>query len=219
MRAPDTEPPYPTFSKAQWREIKACLAERGIDLDTTRVGEFVAGEQWWLPEAVAAAPLLLRHALQTMVWLYGMRVRLPKPTPPIRRAKQLQNDRTVMQKALAIVRRNEWGDDYFPTKMRTHVVLEASLTEYDAELSARIANKSAMGGRSAENARTVHSDYWKELRRLWMGITGGLGPRQRQCLTRFLVACTPSGLFPDIPAQELEARVTNFLSNRSHSRK
>jgi hypothetical protein len=75
MRAPDTEPPYPTFSKAQWREIKACLAERGIDLDTTRVGEFVAGEQWWLPEAVAAAPLLLRHALQTMVWLYGIPIR------------------------------------------------------------------------------------------------------------------------------------------------
>jgi hypothetical protein len=93
------------------------------------------------------------------------------------------------------------------------------MDQYMEELRNRIAELKQSGSSSAENARTVHGDYWNELTRLWMGLTGGLGPKRRQCLGRFLVACTPSWLFPDIPAQELEARIGHFLSNRSRSRK
>ena len=34
------------FTDSQWREIEASLADRGVDLNAVKVGEFVPGKRW-----------------------------------------------------------------------------------------------------------------------------------------------------------------------------
>lgn len=232
MRAPDTEPPlWGYFSEGQWQEIKA-YAERGVDLDSVKVGEFVAGKRWWSPDDSATAQRPVRKELQSMATYYGFRAQLrllPKegvPPTPLEQAKNWQKRLAAIESALNTIYRTEMaypvgdleaghevrlaeiGDEPVCREMHRRIV----------EVKDRIAQLEAEGAHRNQNARTIHSEYWNELTRLWIGITGGLGPKRRQCLARFLVACTPSWLFPDIPAQELKPRISHFLSNRSRSR-
>jgi hypothetical protein len=226
MRAVVTVEEFRSFNEAQWREIEASLAERGLDLNTQVAGPFVPGSRWWSPNDPTMPQRPLRQALEEMIYFYTK----PKPSTPIQRAKKLQKMLVAFENALTMLRRTErpltafericYSDDGLTgNQLRQNNMLRDLLTWKVAELRGHIAKLKAKGGNSDKNAATMCTDYWRELTRLWNGVTGGSGAKPRQHLRQFLIACTPPTLFPDMTAQELEAKATHFLSNRSRSRK
>jgi hypothetical protein len=204
-----------SFSEADLREIKASLAEYGVDLDAVTVGKFVPGARWWLPDD-SAVRRPLPDALQDMSWYYDP-TRLPhleKPLTPIQLAEDLQKALPVFENVLAVLNqiwidRPDWTDDDHDADG----MLYRATARYIARLQERIAELRAMGRRSDQNARKGRSGYWHELTRLWRAIANSAGPLRRKSLGRFLLACSRA-LFPEVTAREIHS----FLSNRSRKK-
>jgi hypothetical protein len=93
-----------------------------------------------------------------------------------------------------------------------------AMVQYGDELKERITKLRKMRSPRVENARTRHNNYWRELTRLWRGITGSAGPLRRKCLHSFLTACTPRGLFPEMTTQRLARKIDGFIGNLSRKR-
>jgi hypothetical protein len=229
MRAPDPKAPLdlpPDFTETQWNEIKASLAERDADLDTEMVDGFVPAERWWLDDPVKVRRPL-RDALKQVAFRYAMQVRFgdfSKELPTsIEQAKNLQKQLTAIENAIETIYRTETAypksvfqvglevPEALLTALPPKPVL-AAMWRYRDELQDRIAKLRAMGSRRDQNARTQHNDYWFELARLWRVVTNSAGKFRRQHLRRFLLACTPLTLFPDMTARELERKVDSFVA-------
>jgi hypothetical protein len=235
MRAPDTKGDgiwfgkfigVCSFSEADWREIKASLAEHDIDLDM-RVGGFVPGKsRWWLLDDSATGtkpghPRPLRDALWCMALYYGTLVPhvWNKPPTPIQQAKGLQKMLSVFENTLLALNMNGmfdrpgWTDD--DARAADKMLFDATAL-YITRLQERITKLRTMPSPRVENARTAHNDYWHELTRLWVGIGGGVGPK-RDSLRNFLLACSRAP-FPHMTAQELNNKVDSFIDNRSRKK-
>jgi hypothetical protein len=222
VRAPDTkEPVYVAalwaFSEANWQEIKESLADCDVDLDAVRVGErFVPGERWWLKDD-STRPL--RDALQIMARHYRVLALLPRPTPK-QQTEALQKAMATFEEAQKLLPGTLHSEGYSAGSMESFHTLDAALTEKITELRFRIARLKTFGSRSAVSARAVHNDYWRELKSLWLGIVGSAGPLRRKELRKFLVACTPPGLFADMTDKAAIGRATDsFFSNLSRKKR
>jgi hypothetical protein len=77
-----------------------------------------------------------------------------------------------------------------------------------------------MGSFKKLNARSnkAHYHYWETLAPLWLKFTGNIGPKRRQHLCRFLLACTPPTLFPGMTLRDLEQSSKTFVSSFFRSR-
>jgi hypothetical protein len=214
MCAPSATALIGTMSDAQWQEIKAIFAERGVDLDTTMLGErFVPGKPRWLADS--AAPLWpLRDVLQDIAWHYGALARLQRSSPtPIEQANRVEKEVATYEMALRILVNSYYADgDRSGDHVAINTALQTALTRKIAADRERIAKWRAMGSRSAEGSRTVHNDCWRDFAHLWLAVTGSAAPKRRQRLRRFLTACTRH-LFPKMTAQEFGRNLDGFIDN------
>lgn len=229
MRVVVTVEEFRSFNEAQWREIRAVLAEWGIDLNTPVIGAvgtpFASGARWRSPDDPTTPHWPLRQALDQMVYFYAR----TKPATPIQLAERLAKELAAVEEVLAVLRSSKrptaferiyYSDDSSTLhQIDRDDTLRVLLTSRAAELQKRIAKLRAKGGNSSKNAATLRTDYWRELVRLCDEVTGGSGAKPLQRLRRFLIACTPATLFPDITAHDLKRKVDNFLRNRSHAQK
>jgi hypothetical protein len=245
MRAPETNDalydarkesfaeqyPFATFGKAQWQEIRESLAERGVELETERVDEPYGPREWWGWQDYTPSQRPLRNVLQEEAYFAAM-ARGFKSETPLHQAERLQRTLTAFETALTMLASTHsdgglrGGHLGFPTFDQFDVLIErkntllAAIREYIDGLQESIAKLREMGKRSAENARThkAHHWYWEVLARLWLKVTGSAGPKRRQHLHRFLLACTPPTLFPDMTTQMLEQSSTAFVNYFFRSR-
>lgn len=216
------------FSEAQWREIAESLMDSGVDLDALKGGEFVPGTQWWLPPDFPPNARSVRHGLKAAAFHYGLRARtdpFSKELPtPVKQTDGLQKQLEAIEHAIDTIYRTETAypkaafevGREVPKELLAHIPpkpILAALWQYRDELRDQIAALRAAGTRRDQNARTIHNDYWRELARLWVGITGSAGSKRRQQLRRFLLACTPLTLFPDITEQELPQKLDSFVAS------
>jgi hypothetical protein len=223
--------PFATFSEAQRQEIKESLAERGVDLNAEMVDELYGPREWWGVEDYTPAQRPLRNVLQEVAYHAAM-ARGTKSKTPLQQAEYLQKILTAFETAVTTLARTSSDGDLIgghlglPTFDQLDVLIQrknglrAAMRQYIAELQERIAKLKAMGSRKKLNARShkAHNHYWEILARLWLKVAGSAGPKRRQHLCRFLLACTPPTLFPDMTAQELEQRSTAFVSYFFRSR-
>jgi hypothetical protein len=201
-----------SFSEADWREIKASLTECGVDLDAVTVGKFVPGARWWLPDD-SSVRRSLRDGLQIMAWRYTALTFLSKKSrTPAQVAEGWQKVLAALENACHLLDRTAF---VFDDDSDAHAEAYDAMMWYGDELKGRIAKLRAIPSPRIENARTHHNDYWRELGRLWLGITGSAGPLRRKRLHSFLTACTPPGLFPDLTTQKLAHKIDGFISNLS----
>jgi hypothetical protein len=180
-----------TFSNEDRQDIKASLAAIGVDLDKQMVGEN--------PQRP------LRDELQEIAYSHAR----SKPPTPLQRAKELEKARIAVEKALAVLRHAEAYD--YPGNAAGNreqlFTLYDLMTKKAAELQERIAKLKAMGGSGNQNRRTVQRDYWRELARLWLGITK-IHRYRRKHLRRFLFACSQPRPFK---TAGLEQRIDDFV--------
>jgi hypothetical protein len=223
--------PFATFSEAQRQEIKESLAERGVDVNAEMVDELYGPREWWGWEDYTPAQRPLRNVLQEVAYQAAM-ARGMKLETPLQRAENLQKILTAFETAVTRLAHTPSdgglgdGPRGLPTFDQLDVLIErknallAAMRQYIAELQERIAKLKAMGSQKKLNARShkAYNLYWEILARLWLKVTGSAGPKRRQHLCRFLLACTPPTLFPDMTAQELEQRSTTFVSYFFRSR-
>jgi hypothetical protein len=243
MRAPDTkerfdasnpamevearEVPWATFSAAQWQEIEDALAAVDVDLDAATVvnpfdGPHAWGWEGW--EDYTPEPDLLPYVLQQCAYA-AARVRERKTTAstPKQRAESLRKEVDALDQALAVINPDDVGpglppDDVAHARQKRRTRLRTEMTLEIAERRRYIAKLEAAGSRSKDNARTTHNDYWELLAKLWRQVAGSAGPKRRQRLGRFLLACTPPSLFADMTQQQLERSAAAFVSNYFRSR-
>jgi hypothetical protein len=109
--------------------------------------------------------------------------------------------------------RDAYLDGLLDARIERRKTLQAAIAQEITERRALLDKLEAAGNRSDDNARTAHNDYWRSLARLWLKATGKTGPLRRKRLGRFLLACTPPSLFPDMSTQKLVKSVTAFVSN------
>ena len=217
----DVIAPY-AVSEAQWGEIKESLAERGVDLDAETVDEPFGPREWWGWHDYIPAQRPLREVLQQ--WMYIVKIgRGVKAQTPKQYAAKLGDEVAALEKALAIIDPTHVGpglptDDELEARINRRHALRAAMTLEIAERRQYIAKLEAKGSRSKDNARTASSDYWDILEELWLKVTGSAGPKRRQRLRRFLLACTPPDLFPDMTAQKLGQKLDSFKDNFFKSR-
>jgi hypothetical protein len=221
--------PFATFSEAQWQEIKENLAERGIDLNTEMVDELYGPREWWGCGDYTPEQRPLRNVLQETAYHCAM-ARGSKLKTPLQKAEDLQKTLTAFETAYtALARTSSDGDlcclglptfDQLDVLIKRKNALRAAMRQYIAELQESIAKLRAMGSQKQLNARShkAHINYWEILARLWLKVTGSLGPKRRQHLRRFLLSCTPPTLFPDMTVQELEKSSTAFINYFLRSR-
>jgi hypothetical protein len=222
---------FATFSEAQWQEIEESLGERGVDLNAEMVDELYGPREWWGWEDYTPAQRPLCNVLQEAAYLAAM-ARGMKSITPLQQAENLQKILTAFETAVTTLAHTPsdgglgGGHLGLPTFDQLDVLIErknalrAAMRQYIAELRERIAKLKAMGSEKKLNARShkVHNHYWETQALLWLKVTGSAGPKRRQHLCRFLLACTPPTLFPDMTAQELEQRATAFVSYFLRSR-
>ena len=209
MRAPG-QPPLTfalvgTISDAHWHDIAVALAERGINLDAATVGE---------------RPL--RDVLQARAWFYGAVARLRRPPTPRERADKLQDDVAAYGAALARLVGSYYADgnltgEQMLARVENNTRLQTALTQKIAEDGDRIGKLTAMGSGSNENARTVLGAWLDELTKLWLKLTGSTGPKRRQRLRSFLLACSGAP-FPDMTTKELGRKIDNFIDESLSAR-
>jgi hypothetical protein len=205
------------FSKARWRKIKEILAEYGVDLDKQTVGVFAFGQRGRLPDDPTTRQQSLHNTLQIMAWYYdGTIPWREKPLTGVQAAEGWQKTLRAFEAASSMQKRMALNNEYYSLDdYRADYLTNSAVFEHVARLRKRIAELRAMGSPRVENARTRHNDYWRDLTRLWKGITAEAGPKPRQRLRRFLIACTPLAMFPGMTAQQLRGKVDGFISNRS----
>jgi hypothetical protein len=217
------------FSKARWRKIKEILAKRRVDLDTQMVGVFALGKQPWrlLDDSAARQQALrdtldsagrqqsLRDALQILAWYYDGTIFWREPLTPAQVAERWEKTLRAFEAACSMQERMAIDNDYYSGDENLE---DSAVFEHVARLRKRIAKLRAMRSPRFENAHTRHNDYWRELTRLWLGITGNAGPLRRKALAGFLLACTPPTMFPDMTAQALRQKIDGFISNRSRQK-
>jgi hypothetical protein len=210
------------FTEADWKEIKESLTERGVDLDTQMVGEFVPGQRWWLPND-STVRLPLRDELEHMAWHYQYHF-IPdqERTTPVQDAGYLQKTLKVFENALYHIDRTaidrQEAKDYSDDDFWADSALCDRIQKYINRQQERIDRLRAMPSPRVANARTVHNDYWRELTRLWWGITGSAGPVRRKSLHRFLLVCSRS-IFPEFTTRELDQKIKGFISNLSRKKR
>jgi hypothetical protein len=210
------------FSEADWQEIKESLAERGVDLDAQMVGRFVPGKRWWLPDD-SAARQPLRDSLQDMAVWYQilLPVLSPKSATPAQHAEALQKGLTEVENAATTIDRmaidRMEAKDYTDDDYTADLALLNAIARYIDRQQERIARLRAMPSPRIGNARTLHNDYWRELTRLWSGITGSAGPLRRKSLHRFLLACSRT-VFPEMAPRALYQKIKGFMSNLSRNK-
>jgi hypothetical protein len=223
--------PFATFNEAQWRKIKESLAERGVDLNAEMVDELYGPREWWGCEDYTPAQRPLRSVLQETAYHCAM-ARGMKPKTPLQQAKDLQKTLIAFETAFTRLAGtpSDGGlgcghpgfptDDEFGVLIGRKKALQATMRQYIAGLQERIAELRAMGSYQRLNARShkAHNQYWEVLAKLWLKVTGSLGPKRRQHLSRFLLACRPPTLFPEMTEQELEQSLTTFVSYFFRSR-
>ena len=212
------------YGEANWQEIKKSLAERDVDLDTVTVDERLVPEPWWQPDdSTVQRPL--REALQVRAWHYGALAFFPKPAAvwpklqtPKQQAQALGESLAAFENALAMLHPtlaladNQRTHELRDARIKTTLALRAELSREIDELRSDIARLTAMGSRSAENARTVHNDCWRDFARLWRTVTPSAGKFRRKHLRSFLVACTKP-LLPEMTSQEFEQKLDSFIKN------
>jgi hypothetical protein len=223
--------PFATFSEAQWQEIRESLAERSVELETEMVDELYGPREWWGWQDYTPAQRPLRNVLQEVAYHAAM-ARGMKPPTPRQQAEDLQKILTAFETALTMLARTPsdgglcGGHLGLPTFDKFDVLIErkntllAATREYIGGLQESIAKLRAMGNRSAQNARTHKEHYhlWEIVARLWLKVTGSAGPKRRQHLRRFLLACTPPTLYPGMTAQALKQSSSAFVSYFFRSR-
>jgi hypothetical protein len=149
-----------------------------------------------------------------------------KTQTPLQQTEDLQKRLTVFETAVtALAETTSSGDltgghlglpsfDEFEVLIERKNALLAGMRQYVAELQERIAKLRAMGSHKKLNARSdkPHIQYWEILAQLWIKVSGSVGPKRRQHLCGFLLACTPPTLFSAMTAQELERGAAAFVS-------
>jgi hypothetical protein len=212
MRAPDSKQFY-WFSEADYKAIRQCLADCGVDLDATMVGQLAPGKRWWLTDD-SAVRHSLRDGLQYLAWYCTVFVH-KKPPTPAQAVKAWRKTVATLENACDLLARTPYEHDSWYSDDDWNVdggAYEIMALLID-ELKERIAKRRASSPR-VENARTRHNDYWRELMRLLRGITVGAGPLRRKDQRKFLVACTPPGLFPNMTDKAAIRRaIDGFFSN------
>jgi hypothetical protein len=224
------------FSEARYQEIKASLAERDVDLDACTVGLFVPDKaRWWLVddsdaqtkeppgcievdgaiEIPRARQQSLRDALQFIAWYYSTPVdRREKPLTAAQMAKGWQETRKAFEDACVKFERTAINHPcYSQEDWAADSIMYDAVTEFIDRQQERIAKLKVVGRTGNQNARTRHNDYWRELTRLWLGITGSAGSKRRQRLLSFLRACTPPTMFPGMTARQLTKKLDTFVNN------
>jgi hypothetical protein len=176
LKAPDFDASVVTgtFTEAQWQAIRASLAAVGVDLDATKA---------------------LRDALQEMAWYYSARSRLEWPLTPKQQAAELEKYLAALKGALDVSVAGYHVDAAHADATRT------VLTDSIAGWQRRLDELMAMGSRSNESARKLHTEYWIELTRLWQEFTAGASRRRPKNLSQFLFACS-APLFPEATKRE-----------------
>lgn len=220
MRAPDNKQFY-WFSEADWTAIKQSLAGCDVDLDVSMVGQFVPvpGKRWWLADKRYS----LRDGLQHIACWYSTGLARKNPPTPTQVAEAYQKMVATLENACDLLARtpfeyDSWySDDDWDVDGRAYEVMALLIDELKrriAKLKERIAKRRAERSPRGGNARTPHNDYWRELTRLWQGINGSAGPLRRKELRKFLLACTPPGLFSNMTdTAATERAIDGFFSN------
>ena len=189
------------LTDAQWQPIKDSLAAIGIKADQLTC------------TSIQDEPLL-RDALP---WIAaGARLTKQAPTPK-QAAAELQN---TLKIAAVLLERLGDPSNYnwrFP-RLRQMVSRESQalagllppLKGFIAKLEHRfktlVALEAALGSHSSRNARKAHSDFCRELTRLWLGFNPNAGKFKRRHLQRFLFACSKP-FFPEVTDPKIAAFV------------
>ena len=210
------------YSETQWREIKESLAERGVNLDVERVDDPCGPREWWGWDDYTPPQRPMFDALEELA-LYAKLAHGKRWLTPKQYAGKLQEEVIALEKALAMIDPTSVApglptDDKLEARINRRHALRAAMTLEIAERRQYIAKLEAEGSSSKYNARTTYNGYWDELAKLWLKVTGNAGPKRRQHLRRFLIACTPPDLFPDMAAQELGQKLDSFINNFFKSR-
>jgi hypothetical protein len=200
------EPPYGTFSKADWAKIKQRLADIGVDLDTARISAHFEG-QYQRPLR-GAKPKVYRYSTRNHPWLAaGPEWRLSEvlqrlayfyalsePKTPKQWAKKLERALTATEKVLKELRIVRLAPVNYPDNaMRSDATKDRAL--YDLmtwkadELRERIAKLRVIDSRG-QSALTVQGKYWRELTDLWRALAGPGKPPPKKRLDQFLAACS-----------------------------
>jgi hypothetical protein len=209
MRAPDSKQ-LDCFSEADWAAIKQSLADCGVELDATKVGEFVPGKRWWQADEQHS----LDEQLDRIAWHYTRAPARKRPMTAAQVAEYWQTAAVALEKACDKFARFDHDNWYTTDDWATDARADEAITRYVEVLKKRVAERRAAPKPRTENARTRHNDYWRELTRLWRGITDNAGPLRRKKLGKFLVACTPPGLFPDMNNKAaIEKAIDGFFGN------
>jgi hypothetical protein len=217
MRAPDNkQQPFVGYTDAQWDAIRESLG--GIDLDTTMVNV-----KWPFDDLGVRS---LRGLLQKLAWHSGETSPLGKALTPKQLAAKWQKELTKLRSAIDAVATFKFYDapppwlpvsDRTRARIATYDVVRSAMADIIAEWQQRIDMLTTTDSLSSANARKPHIRYWKVLTRVCLKVTGSVGPKRRQRLRRFLLACTPPDLFPET-AQELEQKLDSFINNFFKSR-
>lgn len=220
--APDIPSLRYAYSEAQWREIKESLAERGVNLDVERVDDPYGPREWWGWDDYTPRQRPMFDVLEELA-LYAKLAHGRKWLTPKQYAGKLQEEVIALEKALSMIDPTSVApglpiDEVLDARVKRRHALRAAMTMEIAERRQYITKLEAEGSSSKFNARTTFNGYWDELAKLWLKVTGSAGPKRRQRLRRFLLACTPPDLFPDMTAQELGQKLGSFINNFLKSR-
>jgi hypothetical protein len=138
-----------------------------------------------------AAQRPLRNVLQELAYTTAIACTIEWKTPK-QLANEVRGQVAEFEKVLALVDSIHPARDLPPFdevdfRIGRRKILRAAIAQEIAEGRAYLDKLEAGGGPIGENARTLRSEYWDKLARLWLKTTGSTGPfrcslvRRRRC--------------------------------------